>query len=526
MKTVKSLLLGAACAISMAGAASAADLPVAEPVEYVRVCDAFGAGFFFIPGTDTCLRISGFVRVDTWVMSDNWTSRTGQGATIGGDNGPGVVIQSLAGPFFVFPAGVAVANGQSLTGLGAVTFNGVNQFGAGTPGALPAGVFPVGFTGFVFSASDLNDQYGIGVRALLRFDARSRTEWGVLRSFFEFAANSNNSADNGNALQIRYAFVQFGPITAGVTDSFFNGDNGPTFINHIADRSTRQTLLAYTAAFGNGISATISLEDPQQPSGVGGSTTIFNNGAAAIVSGEGWVRQGIRFPDVVGVIRVQQAWGAAQIAGVIAHRDMRNTTCAAGAPAVGVAGFCDVEDTGWAVGGMVRVNLDMIGAGSNILVKASYGEGGGLHYVGNVGGGGYIGYSFAPVLSGAGALQAGFDNRVGQNSAWGIYGHLQVFFTPAIRAAIMASYVDFDYSYGGFSTGSIIMNIDRSYTISGQIVWSPVRNLDLGLEIFYVNNRFEVFNGTPATFGTLGPLGTARATDDGWGAIFRIQRSF
>jgi len=510
MKTVKSLLLGAACAISMAGAASAADLPVAEPVEYVRVCDAFGAGFFFIPGTDTCLRISGFVRVDTAVISDNFRPLTGSnGVTPGGDPGPGSILASnLAGPAFT-------------SAFGVVGFGPSNQFSP-TAAAAAGPVVPPGtpLGAFVFSGSDLNDQYLIGVRALLRFDARSRTEWGVLRSFFEFAANSNNSADNGAGLIVRYGFVQFGPITAGITDSFFNGDNGPTFINHAGDRTTRSTVLAYTAAFGNGISATVSLEDPEVVSGVGGSTTVFNNGAAAIVSGEGWVRQGIRYPDVVGNIRVQQAWGAAQISGVIAHRELRNTTCFV------TASFCDVEDTGWAVGGMLRINLDMIGAGSNILLKANYGEGGGIQYLGNTIAGGYIGYSFASTLSGGGLLVPGVDNRVGVTTGYSLYGHLQVFFTPAIRAAIMASYFDLDYDYGGFSTGSYVINLDRSYTITGQIVWSPVRNLDLGLEVFYINNRYEVFNGTTTTSGALGPLGSARATDDGWGAIFRIQRSF
>jgi hypothetical protein len=33
-------------------------------VEYVRVCDAFGTGFFYIPGTETCLKINGRVRFE------------------------------------------------------------------------------------------------------------------------------------------------------------------------------------------------------------------------------------------------------------------------------------------------------------------------------------------------------------------------------------------------------------------------------------------------------------------------------
>ncbi len=62
---IKSLLIGSAAALVAVSGARAADAIVAaepEPVEYVRVCDAFGTGYFYIPGTETCLQISGFVR--------------------------------------------------------------------------------------------------------------------------------------------------------------------------------------------------------------------------------------------------------------------------------------------------------------------------------------------------------------------------------------------------------------------------------------------------------------------------------
>jgi len=63
---IKSLLLGSAAAMFAVTGAYAADIIVAEPepVEYVRVCDAYGAGYFYIPGTQTCMRISGYVRAD------------------------------------------------------------------------------------------------------------------------------------------------------------------------------------------------------------------------------------------------------------------------------------------------------------------------------------------------------------------------------------------------------------------------------------------------------------------------------
>lgn len=62
---IKSLLLGSAAALAVVSGAQAADAIVAaepEPVEYVRVCDAYGTGYFYIPGTETCLKIEGYIR--------------------------------------------------------------------------------------------------------------------------------------------------------------------------------------------------------------------------------------------------------------------------------------------------------------------------------------------------------------------------------------------------------------------------------------------------------------------------------
>src|SRR5437764_14923463 len=46
--------------------AQAADLPVkAKAVEYVKVCSLYGAGFYYIPGSDTCIKLGGYLRVDS-----------------------------------------------------------------------------------------------------------------------------------------------------------------------------------------------------------------------------------------------------------------------------------------------------------------------------------------------------------------------------------------------------------------------------------------------------------------------------
>lgn len=88
---IKSLLLGSAAAMIAVTGARAADVVVVEPepVEYVRVCDAYGAGFYYIPGTETCLRVSGYVRV--WYASTEY--HDGYIATKGATDANGLTYQ-------------------------------------------------------------------------------------------------------------------------------------------------------------------------------------------------------------------------------------------------------------------------------------------------------------------------------------------------------------------------------------------------------------------------------------------------
>ncbi len=65
MKMVKSLLLGSAAGVVAVAGAQAADLPVkAVAVQYVKICTLYGDGFYYIPGSDTCIRFSGYIRAD------------------------------------------------------------------------------------------------------------------------------------------------------------------------------------------------------------------------------------------------------------------------------------------------------------------------------------------------------------------------------------------------------------------------------------------------------------------------------
>ena len=72
MKMVKSLILGSAAGLVAMSGAQAADLPVkAKAVEYVRICSLYGAGFYYIPGTDTCIKLGGYLRVETAINTNS-----------------------------------------------------------------------------------------------------------------------------------------------------------------------------------------------------------------------------------------------------------------------------------------------------------------------------------------------------------------------------------------------------------------------------------------------------------------------
>src|ERR1700750_2490877 len=65
MNMAKGLILGSAASLVAMNGAQSADLPVkAKAVEYVRICSLYGAGFYYIPGTDTCIKLGGYLRAE------------------------------------------------------------------------------------------------------------------------------------------------------------------------------------------------------------------------------------------------------------------------------------------------------------------------------------------------------------------------------------------------------------------------------------------------------------------------------
>ena len=233
MITARTLILGSAAGLMALSGAQAADLPVkAKAVEYVRICSLYGAGFFYIPGTDTCIKLGGYLRAD-------------------------------------------------------VTFNG------GAHGA-PA------WNGDLGQRNRYRDYYVARSRMALTVDTRTATEYGVVRTFgqgdFQFNNLGGSTANptrftalpgvnanllytaGGGYVAVEYLFIQFAGFTFGksasaycdalegfpgnINSSLLGGNNTDTGVNNIQ----------YTAEFGNGVSASIGLDDPT----VWDRTSVYN----------------------------------------------------------------------------------------------------------------------------------------------------------------------------------------------------------------------------------------------------------
>ena len=469
MKMVKSLLLGSAAGLVAVAGAQAADLPVkAKPVQYVKICSLYGAGFYYIPGTDTCIKVGGYMRAEVDVN---------------------------AGGSFSVPA--------------VLNLNNRNAF--------------------------FQDWR---TRAALTVDTRSQTEYGTLRSYWFISAtdddsgfvNSGNGAPgNGtasgayNRIYAPAGFIQWAGFTVGKTDSFFDFDTQP-YTNSSAYWSTANggngyEQFAYTAQFGNGISASLALQNADATrlgianGPVAATTGTF--GATQPYANQGW-------PDVVANVRIDQAWGGAQIAGELHQVRAQDT-----GGVYGVLGNHPGDATGWALGGGLKFNLPMLGKGDYVMGSVNYSTG----IIDNVGAnegatasGGQIVTKGYPVTSAAvGVLAdavivpgntldltktfvitAGYEhfwNPQWKTSLWGDYG--QVHFDAAASAVLFPA--------GGSASWSL-------WQMGSRTTWTPVQNLDLSVEVMYNSMRGA---------GYAGAVSGLTASNENWvSGIFRVQRNF
>ena len=320
MKMVKSLLLGTAAGLVAVAGAQAADMPVkAAPVQYVKICSLYGDGFYYIPGTDTCLKLGGYLRVQAEYNAGG-----------GGISDRLRRNRGAAGPVHPRP----YQRHQLPRPRGDLV------------GRAPADR--------IRHAAHLHP---------LRRGERPRRPY-------------SGGGTTPTAFWDR-AFIQFAGFTVGRSQSFFDlFTYGGAYSYHNVRVSgdtgaSGQNLWAYTAQFGNGFSGTLSLEDPvnhRSNSGVIDVTSPgffgFNGVVVADNAFHNYNKRradtfGFRVPDIVANLRVDQAWGFAGISAAL-----HNSSGAYYNTPNNVNNGHPEDKYGWALAGGAKFNLqggDMIG---------------------------------------------------------------------------------------------------------------------------------------------------------------------
>ena len=456
MKMFKSLVLGSAAALLAVGGAQAADLPVkAKAVEYVRVCSLYGAGFWYIPGTDTCIKIGGYVRVDT----------------------------TFNGGIYDQPA-----------------WNGSLGFGDRT-----------------------RDNWATRSRLAVNWDTRTATEYGVVRTYAQVDLNTNT--DNGNSafgagseIGVEFGFIQFAGFTFGRSASAYSTPwhgypgNNTSFLIGGNDTVTGTNNIQYTAQFGNGVSATIGLDDPVNFNrtnllNLGGGLSTIGNGVNAYA--------GTQMPDVVGNIRVDQAWGLFQISGAL--HEVRATynigsLVASGHPDTKYGGSVmaalqiknlptgpgdDIKlDASWSKGDMKNIFGTSAGAQNFAMlggVPGQFGPNGSLGF-GSLSDGVYLPVAFGG--DGSIHLTEGFGFRGAFNHNWDPYWSTSLFGGLMFVRNDGTAKTEFCAAYGAAVAGQGVTytcNPDYSASMLGLVTrWTPVKNLTFSAEAtwFHLDQKF------------------------------------
>jgi len=546
MNTIKSLVLGSAAGLLAIGGAQAADLPVkAKAVEYVKICSLYGAGFFYIPGTDTCIKLGGYVRVDT-------------------------------------------------------TFNGSIY-------DQPA------WSGDLGQQNRYRDYFASRSRMALTVDTRTATEYGVVRTFgqgdFQFSTLGSNTFNpfsiNGTApvagtnlldtpgggyVAVEMVFIQFAGFTFGKSASAYATPwhgypgNNTSFLLGGHDTVTGVNNIQYTAQFGNGVSATIGLDDP----------VVFNRTVVSNLSlaqsgtlGSQNAYAGVHAPDIVGNIRVDQAWGLFQISAaaheVNASYNILNGSfngvggffgATAPAGATGLVSAAPISlseisghpDTKWGGSVMAALQIKNIptGAGDDLKIDASWSKGDTKNVISTSA----TSPSFA-MFSGTsrpGAYQSiglglttdatylptylGGDGSLHLTTAWGVRGAFNHNWDPYWSTSLFGSYVAVRYddvqkagicaNFVGALPGqpaATIRVVSADFTCNpdfnasqlGVVTrWTPVKNLTFSAEVMWFHLD-QKNTGTVATSISSSPKPTTVyefKDQDAVSLNVRVQRNF
>jgi Porin subfamily len=496
MKTIRGLLLGSGAVLFAAVGAHAADLPLkAKAIEYVRVCSLYGAGFYYIPGTDTCIKLGGYLRAETalWTNSDYSGAYSGQA---GADN-------------------------------------------------------------------RLSNRFQMRSREDLNIDTRTATEYGVVRTYFDtvltWTSGTYSGAGtggttytgdgiSGGTLGVYYAFIQFAGFTMGKAVSQFDAPwtNYPAnnFDGLVGGSGTNDGVnqFTYTADFGQGITAAISAEDPSLIT----TSNIWNTGgisSSGVLGGAYGTSSfgGLVAPDIIGMIRVDQAWGVfqASFVGHDNHTAYYGATEVTGHPA---------DKWGWAAQLALSIKNIPTGPGDALNIQGIYTDGASRYNFQSLANTSYAMYggsgSAYQSIGFAGVADAVFGPGTGLSTVqtWGMRGGFTHNWDPHWNSALYGAYAQVHYGNGGSAlicagiaattllTAGSTCNPDFNISQIGLVTrWIPLKNLTFSAEATYthLDQKFSGTANAPALASVAKPATLYELKDqDTVSMLLRAQRNW
>jgi hypothetical protein len=469
MKMVKSLILGSAAGLIAVSGAQAADLPLkAKAVEYVRVCSLYGAGFYYIPGTDTCLKIGGYLRADVLANTNS-----DAGGNLSGQGG---------------------ANNRFTNGY---TWRARQDLSIDTRTATEYGVVRT------FGEVTLNwttDNYGgLGNGATVYSPVGGGSTAG-------YANNGTSGGVAGGSLGVYYAFIQFAGFTMGKAISQFSAPwtnyPGNNFDGLVGGGGTVTGVnqFTYTADFGQGISAAISAQDQTAYYQAG----VNNLSAGGLFGTSDYA--GTIAPDIVGMFRIDQAWGMFQFSAA-AHDNH-----AAYYGGTQLTGHPD-DVWGWAVQAALQIKNIPTGPGDTINVQGVYTDGATRYNIQDLasqaGGASIYGGTSNPLAYESLGLGFAPDTVFASGTSqqliqtWGMRGAFNHNWDPYWSSSIYGAYAAVNYSSGaktlvcntpglGFDVAAQagVTTCNPNYNISqlGFITrWTPVKNLTFSGDVVWTH---------------------------------------
>jgi len=351
---------------------------------------------------------------------------------------------------------------------------------------------------------------------------RNATTSGIRNTGIVNAGGYLKATASTTGASIESAMVQWAGFTFGVgpenyamMPSFgYNGNPWTGFPNGIAQAS-------YTASFGGGWSATVSLEDV--------------NGHAY----ENIVAQRLQnMANVVGNVRLDQSWGFAAVhamygqnqANTIAGNLNQSATTGMSLPGTAGGTVDGYKSFGaYAVGATVSFKLPMIAAGDQVWFGANYADG----MLGAIlGASGMSNYSTA-----AQHRMLGGVTRVDQNLAitsltgavaqvsnvkgWNVNMAATHYWSSQWRSNLIAGYVEFNPPTNT-NAASPSWGKGQLAVVGASLIFSPVANFDIGLEVQYANLKNRLQNPTVAFVAA----GSPGLNENNVTTKFRVERSF